>query len=261
MLNGPQVERAVDALMRARHRHEPLAAYPAGANPRTLDDAYAIQEAFTRRWSSSVAGYKVGCASAESQRLVGAPGPIAGRVYAKDSRASPATVRARDFFKVGVEGEFAFRLGRDFAPEGTPSREETAAAVAEVVCAIEICDTRLADWKAAGLHAMVADNGFHGGLVLGPSLPLAAAPDLAEHEIALSVDGAVKGRGPGRLVLGHPLDSLAWLAGELSRQGHPLRAGDIVAAGTCTGLHFVTAPARIVADFGTMGRVDMNLVA
>ena len=126
---------------------------------------------------------------------------------------------------------------------------------------IEICDTRLADWKAAGLNAMIADNGFQGGLIMGPGLPLAAAPDLAALEVTLSVEGAIKGRGTGRLVLGHPLDSFAWLAGELARRGQVLRGGDIVAAGTCTGLHFVTAPAEIVADFGKLGRVEMNVVA
>lgn len=253
--------RAAAALIEARRRHAPLAEFPAGAAPRSLDEAYAVQEAFTRLWTSPVAGYKVGCASPESQRLVGAAGPFAARIYAGDCVASPATVRARDFFAVGVEAEFAFRLGRDFAPHGAPSRGEAAAAVSDVVCAIEICDTRLADWKKTGLHAMIADNGFQGGLVLGPSRPLAAAPDLAAHEVTLSVDGTVKGRGTGRLVLGHPLDSFAWLAGELSRRGISLRAGDVVAAGTCTGLHFVAAPARVVADFGSLGRVEMNVAA
>lgn len=261
MSSVEHVARAAAALIEARRRHVPLAAFPAGAAPRSLDDAYAVQEAFTRLWPSPVAGYKVGCASPESQRLVGASGPFAARVYAGDCVASPATVRARDYFAVGVEAEFAFRLARDFAPDGAPSRADAAAAVAEVVCAIEICDTRLADWKAAGLHAMIADNGFQGGLVLGPGRPLAAAPDLAAHEVTLSVNGAVKGRGAGRLVLGHPLDSLAWLAGELARRGHPLRAGNVVAAGTCTGLHLVAAPARVVADFGTLGRVEMSVVA
>lgn len=261
MLEKAQIERAVTALVNARRRHAPLTAFPPNAIPKSIDDAYAVQEAFARRWSSPVAGYKVGCASPESQHMVGASGPFAARVYAEDCVAAPATVRARDFFMVGVEAEFAFRLAKDFAPRGNASRADAADAVAEIVCAIEICDTRLADWKAAGLHSMIADNGFQGGLVTGPAMPLAAAPDLAGHAVTLSVDGAEKGRGTGSLVLGHPLDSLAWLAGELARRHHSLRAGDIVAAGTCTGLHFIAQPAHVVADFGALGRVEMRLVA
>ncbi len=41
---------------------------------------------------------------------------------------------------------------------------------------------------------------------------------------------------------------------------YALRAGDIVAAGTCTGLHYVTAPADVVADFGSLGEVRMTVV-
>lgn len=108
---------------------------------------------------------------------------------------------------------------------------------------------------------MIADNGFQGGLVTGPAMALAAAPDLAGHAVTLSVDGAPKGQGTGSLVLGHPLDSLAWLARELARRQHPLKAGDIVAAGSCTGLHFVTQPAHVAADFGALGRVEMKVVA
>jgi len=264
MLEKAQIERAVTALVNARRRHAPLTAFPPNAIPKSLDDAYAVQEAFSRRWSSPVAGYKVGCASPESQRMVGATGPFAARVYAEDCVVSPATVRARDFFMIGVEAEFAFRLAQDFAPRGGgigANREEAAAAVAEIVCAIEICDTRLADWKAAGLHSMIADNGFQGGLVMGPAIPRAAAPDLGRHTVTLSIDDIERGRGTGQLVLGHPLDSLAWIAGELARRHHPLKAGDIVAAGTCTGLHFVTQPATVVADFGALGRVEVKVVA
>lgn len=121
MLEKAQIERAVTALVNARRRHAPLTAFPPNAIPKSLDDAYAVQEAFARRWSSPVAGYKVGCASSKSQRMVGASGPFAARVYAEDCVAAPATVRARDFFMVGVEAEFAFRLAKDFAPGGPPA--------------------------------------------------------------------------------------------------------------------------------------------
>ena len=107
---------------------------------------------------------------------------------------------------------------------------------------------------------MIADNGFQGGLVTGPAAPLTPPLDLAAHEVTLVIDGVECGRGTGELVLGHPLDSLAWLAGELARRGLGLRAGDIVAAGACTGLHFVKAGAHVVADFGRLGRVEMHVV-
>jgi 2-keto-4-pentenoate hydratase len=40
--------------------------------------------------------------------------------------------------------------------------------------------------------------------------------------------------------MGHPLDSLAWLANLRSTMGDGLRAGEFVSTGTCTT--FATAP-------------------
>ena len=47
--------------------------------------------------------------------------------------------------------------------------------------------------------------------------------------------------------MGHPLDSLAWLASNLAARGHGLKPGDLVAAGTCTGLHLLRPPSRVLA--------------
>ena len=40
------------------------------------------------------------------------------------------------------------------------------------------------------------------------------------------------GEGYGRDVMGHPFEPLVWLANELSRRNHPLKAGDTVITGS-----------------------------
>ena len=57
-----------------------------------------------------VVGYKIGCASKESQALVGAAGPFAARIFAPTRFDSPAEISTRDFFTVGVEAEFGFTM-------------------------------------------------------------------------------------------------------------------------------------------------------
>ena len=67
----------------------------------------------------------------------------------------------------------------------------------------------------------------------------------------ISVNGEVKIEGSGSEVMGHPLNSLLWIANERARKGFPLRPGDIITTGTCTGiLAKVSSPAVVVADFG-----------
>ena len=261
MADPQSIARAADALLTAQRAHQSLAALEAGTAPRTVDEGYAVQDAVAARSGAAVVGYKVGCASKASQALMKTDAPFAGRVYADHVHASPATLQRADFFLFGVEAEFAFRMGRDLPSRAAPyTREDVAAAVAEVFPAIEICDTRFTDWKKVGVADIVADNAFHGALVTAPGTTDWRALDLLTHEVVLSIDGAERGRGTGALVLGHPLDSLAWLASDLSRRGQALRRDQIVAAGTCTGLHFVTGPARVVASYGTLGEVSFEVV-
>lgn len=254
------LEQAADRLVMARRNRQPT---PGLQEVETFDDAYAVQAAFRARWGDSVVGHKVGCSSEQSQRLVNSPGPIAGSLFRASLWQEPATLDSAQFFVVGVEAEFGFRLGADLPPRAAPyDREEVSAAVEAVVPVIEICDTRLADWHSRRIEEITADNAFNGGLVAGRPLREWRQLDLAGHEVSLSIDGDRKGVGTGALVLGHPLLALTWLANELSRRGEGLRTGDLVAAGTCTGLHFAGAGSTVVAEFGDLlGQVTIRFEA
>ncbi|MGD9884728.1 MAG: 2-keto-4-pentenoate hydratase [Reyranella sp.] len=250
------VERAADRLVAARRNRQPTPGLP---EVKTFDDAYAVQEAFCAKWDDIVVGHKVGCSSEQSQRLVNSPGPIAGSLFRTLLWLQPALDPAQ-FFVAGVEAEFGFRLGADLPPRAAPyDRDEVSAAVDAVVPVIEICDTRLDDWRTRRIEEITADNAFNGGLVAGRPLQDWRRLDLASHAVTLSIDGDRKGAGTGALVLGHPLLALTWLANELSRRGSRLRAGELIAAGTCTGLHFVTPGSSVVADFGDLlGQVTIR---
>jgi 2-keto-4-pentenoate hydratase len=244
------LERAAERLVAARRNRQPTPGLPEVAS---FDDAYAVQAAFRALWGDEVVGHKVGCSSEQSQRLVNSPGPIAGSLFKGSLWQEPAKLDPSRFFVVGVEAEFGFRLGADLPSRAAPySREEASRAVDAVVPVIEICDTRLADWQARRIEEITADNAFNGGLVAGRPFEVWQQLDLGSHAVTLSIDGAVKGAGTGALVLGHPLLALTWLANELSRRGSGLRAGELIAAGTCTGLHFAAAGSTVVADFGTL---------
>ena len=249
-------------MIAARNGRRALEHVPPGGAPLSLEDAYSIQEAFVREYGVPVVGYKIGCASKESQALVGAAGPFAARIFAPTRFDSPAGISARDFFTLGVEAEFGFTMRGALPPRAAPyERAEVARAVASVAPVIELCDTRLESWKAARIEEIIADNGFHGGLVVGTAVTGWESLDLANHEVALSIGGVVRGKGASAGSLGDPLDGLVWIANELSRRGYGLGAGDIIATGTWTGLHFVREPAAVIADFGSLGRVEVHVRA
>jgi 2-keto-4-pentenoate hydratase len=51
---------------------------------------------------------------------------------------------------------------------------------------------------------------------------------------------------------------MLWLANQ-QRSGRGLKAGDIVSTGTCTGLDKVKPGDAVLADFGTLGSVELLL--
>jgi 2-keto-4-pentenoate hydratase len=256
-MSAEEAEKAARLLVAGRRGRTSVSGLP---QVRTFDDAYAVQATFCRLWGGAVVGHKVGCSSEQSQRLVNAPGPIAGCLFGDALWQQPVTLAAGQFFVAGVEAEFGFRLGADLpARSASFGREEVSAAVSAVVPLIEICDTRLSEWRTRRIEEITADNAFNGGVVVGSAFEAWRSLDLATHRVILSIDGEQKGEGTGALVLGHPLTALTWLANEMSRLGTGLRAGEVIAAGTCTGLHFAHPGSTVVADFGAaLGQVTIR---
>ena len=253
------ISEAVELLIAARGDHRRLDAFPPSCRPATIDDAYAIQEAFAAVWGAPVAGYKIGCTSDEAQKLLGAPGPFPGRVFGPVLLKSPARASAKAFHKRGIEPEFAFTLARDLPPRAMPyGREDVAAAIAALHPAIEIVDSRWIDWLKVGIASIVADNGANGALVLGPAVTDWRKVDLPGARATLSFDGKQIAEGTGAAAMGDPFEALVWLANDLSRRGFGLRQGDAVTTGTVAGVHYAEAGMRVVADFGALGKAEVT---
>jgi 2-keto-4-pentenoate hydratase len=127
-----------------------------------------------------------------------------------------------------AEAEVAFLLGRDIGDPTDPASVRDAVALA--FPAIEIVDSRVADWRI-GITDTVADNASSGVFVVGENgIPLAAF-EPADVVMTMRRAGEVVSRGTGRDCLGDPLHALAWLAATAIEIGSPLRAGDLVLSG------------------------------
>src|SRR5580704_4920797 len=196
MLIESQIEAAAVSLVRARAERTPLAGLPPESRPATLGDAYRIQRAYDLKSAHGVAGYKIGAASAASQKLVGATEPFLATVYRSACFDSPAHLPRHDFFVPGVEAEYAFEIGSDLPPRSEPYvRNEIAAAIAAVHPVIEICDNRFTDWRSTDLMQIIADNGFFGALVVGKRWEDWRAADLGSKDVVMRIDGAARGQG------------------------------------------------------------------
>jgi 2-keto-4-pentenoate hydratase len=238
-----------------------LDALPASCRPGSLLDGYRIQAALEAAMDSEVVGFKIAATASKGQQHSGVRGPIAGRVFAARSlRDGEPCPLLGNRMRV-AECEFLFVLGADLPPRDAPyTRDEVAAAVAELRPALELPDSRFADFATAGAAQLAADNACAHFLVVGePTTVDWRIRDLAAHATGLRVNDAFVGAGHGSDVLGHPLDALAWIASNHAVQGFHLRAGQFVTTGVC-GTPWSIAPGdRICADLGDFGCVSTVL--
>src|SRR5258708_20384017 len=122
----------------------------------------------------------------------------------------------------GIEGEFAFVLGRALPPRRKAyTRAELRAAIAAVRPAIEVIDPRFTDWLKVNPASIVADMAGQAALVLGPKVPRWQTLDLRKLPVRMTVNGKTVGEGAGSEALGDPLRVLAWLSPHLPAPGGP----------------------------------------
>lgn len=228
--------------------------------PQTIEDAYAVQHELVALTGCAVSGFKVGSTSIEAQRLLGTDEPGSAPLLEPYCHSTPARVAVSPAHHAAVEGEFAFKLGRDLPARSAPyTRDEVAMAVAAVAGAIEVVGTRFAGGLAGkGRLLTTADAGVNIALVTGAWDADWSAFDLPSHRVTMTINGRAMGEGTGARALGDPMAVLVWLANQQSRAGRGLHAGEIISTGTCTGLDRVYPGDQATASFGTLGDVTIT---
>jgi len=229
--------------------------------PKTISDAYDIQEryvALLRSEHGDTVGYKVGLTSAPMQAFCRIDHPIAGVVLASRVYRSGATVRRSDFGRLGLEFEIAVRIKADVPrTDGPYTFEMIAPHIGAVCAAIEIVDDRSADYANLDVLSLVADNSWNGGIVLSDF-----APKWSDLESVLgraTKDGIAIGEGHGRDILGHPFNSVAWLATQLASRGESLTEGQVVMTGSVMKTVFPVEDAAYRFDLEGIGSVEVQV--
>ena len=230
-----------------------------GLDPVDVDGAYAVQTINTRYWEAQgrrIVGRKAGLTAKAVQQQLGVDQPDFGALF-EDMRIDDGGVLgvARTI-QPKAEAEIAFVLERDLTdPE--ISREEVARAVASVHAAIEIVDSRIADWKITFADT-VADNGSSAFFVLGKDARKLNGLDIYSCGMVTEVNGEIASLGVGAAALGHPLNAACWLARTLAGGGEPLRAGDVLLTGALGPMVTLTRGDHVKAVVGGIGEVSFS---
>jgi 2-keto-4-pentenoate hydratase len=130
-------------------------------------------------------------------------------------------------------------------------------AVGYALPAIEIVDSRIADWKI-GIVDTIADNASSGLFVLGTTPKLLSDIDLRLCGMVLEVNGEPLSFGAGAACLGNPLHALGWLARTMAAKGRPLEEGDVVLAGALGPMVAIKPGDRVEARIEGLGSVRVG---
>jgi 2-keto-4-pentenoate hydratase len=247
------MHQAAERLLWARREVQPIDHLPVELRPRTLGEAYALQDIVALALAP-VGGWKVGAPMPDATPLF-APMPLWGGYLHSGERLGATYSRLR-----GVEAEVAFQLGEDLPVRAQAyTREEVAAAIASAHPALEILESAFADPDATDRLSMVGDIQINGGFVWGAAVAGWQSIVLEDETVELVIDGAVRSEGGMANPAGPDLLRLVtWLANQGQSRTGGLRAGDWITTGSWTGKLYGGPGSTVVATFAHFGTVAMS---
>jgi len=225
----------------------------------SLHDGYAIQSVNIKRriaGGERVIGRKVGLTSRPMQEMLGVEEPDFGVLTDRMIVEDGDLVALSRLVQPRIEAELAFVMARDLAGPGVTTAGALAA-IGGVLPALEIVDSRVADWKIK-LVDTVADNASSGLVVLGGRMRPVAELDLRLLGVAVSRHGQLIETGAGAAALGNPARCVAWLANKLGTFGAGLNAGDVVLPGAVHRMVAVQPGDVFRAEFAHLGAVTVR---
>ncbi|QYJ04910.1 fumarylacetoacetate hydrolase family protein [Nocardioides panacisoli] len=235
MSSPDAVSAAVDRLAQAQDQRVPCAPVRDLIGTDDLDAAYAVQQGLVARRLDAgvtVVGRKIGATSEAVQRQLGVDRPDFGYLLSDMDVSHQHPISMRTLVQPRVEAEVAFVLSREIAPqdEADITLDLVRDAVDVALPALEIVDSRIADWDIAFTDT-VADNASSGLFVVGREGRPLDEMEPREVTMSLRVNGEERSAGNGAACLGDPLEALRWLAVQAHRFGDPLRTGHLVLSG------------------------------
>jgi 2-keto-4-pentenoate hydratase len=260
-LEETQLSELASQLRTAEADRSPVAPLTEQVPGLTVDDAYRIQQINVRARQAEgelVRGQKIGLTSVAMQQQLGVTEPDFGALFASMILEEGDGVPTAELIHPRAEAEIAFVMAEDLRGPGVTALDALRA-VAGAVPAIEVIDSRVADWKIK-LPDTIADNASSARVVCGGRITPVANLDLRLIGMVLSQNGLVVATGAGAAVSGNPIRAVAWLANKLGEFDVGLQAGDLVLAGALTAAVSVTPGDTLRADFAELGSVTTKFV-
>jgi 2-keto-4-pentenoate hydratase len=246
-----RLQQAAELLLEARRTVQPIDDLPPAMAPKTLEEAYYVQDLMLRAIGKA-GGYKVGATSPDGIPFY-SPMPV-------DGFATSGERITREYRRLrGVEAEIAFLMGKDMPPRSTPySRDELVGSIASCHPAIELLESGLLDPDAVDRLTAIADLQSNGGFISGSAVEGWQDFDFAKESAQMNVDGFVRVANGKNGAGGDLLRLVLWLANEAQGRTGGLLAGQWITTGSWTGKIMADSGSVALARFPHFGEVTVQ---
>ena len=203
----------------------------------SIQDAYMVQNYFLSKIEKNnkknLIGWKLGLTSNQLQKKFNTKGPCFGQIHKNNIFYSPKILNLSSLVRIGIENEVAIRLREDI-----PSKNElyTSKDIIKYIksfhSAIEIVDDQGVNSQDIDIGFLISMNVFNRYIVLGKEKPINEINDLRNLKTRLIHNHKLIENGNTNNVMGNPINSLVWLANNVSISGNKLKKDDIIITGT-----------------------------
>lgn len=252
------IQQAATSLLLAEENKQPIAPFTSSTEEISVEEAYAIQLFQINeklKAGATVKGLKIGLTSKVMQEMFNVDTPDFGHILDDMVFDASEPINHQSFIQPKVEFEIAFILKEDLQGPGITA-EDVLAATDYVVPAIEIIDSRIADWQFK-FEDTVADNGSSAGVVLGTQRTAIQSVDLSQVVMRAYHNGELFDEATGAAVMGHPANAVAWLANMVGVYDIPLKKGYFILAGALSKAVPFIGGDSFTAKFEGLGEVSV----
>jgi len=255
-LTPDQLYSASESLIQAASSKQPIAPLTTTYPQIEIEDAYQIQLNVVKHRlenGATLVGKKIGLTSPAMQKMLNVNEPDYGHLFDDMNLFQGEAFPISKLLQPRIEGEIAFVLEKDLKGPGLTIAEVTRA-MAGVMPALEIIDSRITDWKIK-IQDTIADNASGSHFVLGSSIIPLAGIDLRYVGYVLTKNGHLVGTGAGADVLGSPIQAVTWLANKMGMFDIGLKAGEIILSGAASGAVTVETNDFVQLNVDRVGQV------
>ena len=248
------------ALYDARRTRVPIPPFTDDDPTLGMADGYAIQRELIELLLADgdrVVGHKVGLTSKPMQKMVGVDSPDYGPVLASTIYRDGDTIPAGRFIAPKIEAEIVFVIGERLEGPGV-TVTQAHAAISGAVAAMEIVDSRIADWRIK-LADTVADLASNGAMATSSRIVPITDIDTRLIGMTLTRNGELIDTGAGAAALGDPVAVVAWLANVLGGDGVALEPGHLIMTGALHAAVPMTPGDVFRAEFDRLGPITVRV--